>query len=97
MPKWVPYIVGLFLLFVIYQQPDVSADFARNFGSFLFELLRSFFQFLGGLFGGIDGGGGTDSVTTNSGVTLPGSGDGTVATTILEGDHTVYHTHPTNP
>lgn len=89
MPKWVPWLVGLFLLFVIYNQPDMAAEFARGFGGFLGDMLRSFFRFLGSLFGGLDSGGAGGNVTS-SGATLPAT-----SLDVANGaDHLQYHTHP---
>ncbi len=86
MQKWTPWIVGLFLLFVVYNQPDLAASLARNFGNFLGDLLRAWFQFLGSLFGGID----TTGASPTS-HTLPG---GNVADTVVRNGEIYYHSHP---
>jgi len=81
MPKWVYPLAFLFVLFLIFTEPNGAGAAASAFASFLVQLLGSIGEFLTGLFEGASEGGSnvTSTPTTVTGATgaesVPATGD----------------------
>ncbi len=103
MPKWLYPLAFLFVLFLIFTDPDGSGNVAGQFGSFIVSFLGAVGEFLTGLLDGAsDGAGAIEtpsgglSGSSDTGATFGNAADSgglTGSAAAESGSHTHTHTH----